>query len=159
MAWKTLFGLCSIKKKHLLLVCRIQTWSHVGFWWATSRCYEIGYHGGKRDKKPRSRIGRPSIEGARDCWDSRHLKKPRGSYLACNFGMRKRSARWLPRLLISDNKHQLTPPPSPRPNWTNWASNCFPIHRILQIWPPATTGFLETSKRCSVVRDFAQMMK
>ena len=30
---------------------------------------------------------------------------------------------------------RLTPPPSPRPNWSNWATNCCPIHCILQIWP------------------------
>jgi len=31
--------------------------------------------------------------------------------------------------------HRLTLPPSPRPNWANSATNCNPIHHILQIWP------------------------
>ena len=44
-------------------------------------------------------------------------------------------------------------------NWMNYASNCFPTHRTLQIWSPATTGFLQTSKRCSRERDLAQMKK
>lgn len=35
-------------------------------------------------------------------------------------------------------KHQLTLPPSPRPNWSNEAANCRPIHGILQIWSGAT---------------------
>jgi len=29
--------------------------------------------------------------------------------------------------------HRLKLPPSPRPNWSNWATNCYPIHHILQI--------------------------
>jgi len=46
--------------------------------------------------------------------------------------------------------------------WSNsmkCTSNFFRIHRIVQIWPPATTGSSQTSKICSVVRDLAQMMK
>jgi len=34
--------------------------------------------------------------------------------------------------------HRLTLPPSPRPNWSNWATDCYPIHHILQIWPRVT---------------------
>jgi len=29
--------------------------------------------------------------------------------------------------------HRLTLPPSARPNCSNWGTNCYPIHRILQI--------------------------
>ena len=40
--------------------------------------------------------------------------------------------------------HRLTPPPSPRPNWSNQATNYCPIHRILQIWPRATSFCFQT---------------
>ena len=33
---------------------------------------------------------------------------------------------------------RLKPPPLPWPNWSNFTTNCCPIHRILQIWPRAT---------------------
>lgn len=33
-------------------------------------------------------------------------------------------------------------------NCMNWSSNCFLIHRILQIWPPATIMYSHTSKKC-----------
>jgi len=35
--------------------------------------------------------------------------------------------------------HRLSLPPSPRPNWSNWATNCYPIHHIPQIWPRVTS--------------------
>jgi len=42
--------------------------------------------------------------------------------------------------------HRLTLPPSPRPNWSNWATNCYPIHHILQIWPRVTSFCFQTWK-------------
>ena len=44
-------------------------------------------------------------------------------------------------------------------NYMKYTSNCFCIHPILQIWPPATTGCLQTSKECSRERDLAPMKK
>ena len=44
-------------------------------------------------------------------------------------------------------------------NYINCTSNCFRTHPILQIWPPATTGCLQTSKECSKERDLAAMKK
>ena len=44
-------------------------------------------------------------------------------------------------------------------NCTNDASNCFLIHHIVQIWPPATTGYSLISKKCSPVRNSSQMKK
>ena len=34
-------------------------------------------------------------------------------------------------------------------NYMNCTSNCFCTYSILQIWPPATTGCLQTPKECS----------
>ena len=34
-------------------------------------------------------------------------------------------------------------------NYMNCPSNCFHTHPILQIWPPATTGYLQALKECS----------
>ena len=44
-------------------------------------------------------------------------------------------------------------------NYMNCTSNCFCTHPILQIWPPVTTGCLQTSKECSRKRDLASMKK
>ncbi|KAF7272807.1 hypothetical protein GWI33_014439 [Rhynchophorus ferrugineus] len=42
----------------------------------------------------------------------------------------------------------------------NWASNCFLIHRILQIWLPAMTiSCSQISKECSLGRDFRRMKR
>lgn len=37
-------------------------------------------------------------------------------------------------------------------NCMNWASNCFCIHRVLQMWIPAIFSCFQTSKRCSLER-------
>jgi len=29
-------------------------------------------------------------------------------------------------------------------NWSNWATNCYPIHHILQIWPRVTSFCFQT---------------
>ena len=44
-------------------------------------------------------------------------------------------------------------------NYMNCTSNCFRTHPFLQIWPPATTGCLQTTKECSRERDLAPMKK
>ena len=44
-------------------------------------------------------------------------------------------------------------------NNMNCTSNCFCTHPILQIWPPATTGCLQTSKECFKERDLAPIKK
>ena len=44
-------------------------------------------------------------------------------------------------------------------NYMNCTSNCFCTHPILQIWPPVTTGCLQTSKDCCRERDLAPMKK
>ena len=44
-------------------------------------------------------------------------------------------------------------------NYMNCTSNCFRTHLILKIWPPATTGCLQTSKECSRERDLAPKKK
>ena len=44
-------------------------------------------------------------------------------------------------------------------NYMNCTSNCFHTHPILQIWPPAITSCLQTSKECSKERDLASMKK
>jgi hypothetical protein len=36
-----------------------------------------------------------------------------------------------------------------------WIANCFPIHRILQIWPPVTFLCLQTSKECLLEKNLA----
>ena len=38
-------------------------------------------------------------------------------------------------------------------NYMNCTSNCFRTHPILQIWPPTTTGCLQTTKECFRKRD------
>ena len=40
-----------------------------------------------------------------------------------------------------------------------WCLICFCTHPILQIWPTATTGCLQTSKECSREKDLAPMKK
>ena len=47
----------------------------------TPKCPENGFHGGKRDKNPRSRVGEPPIIGLSDSGNSRRLKKPPGHNL------------------------------------------------------------------------------
>ena len=42
-------------------------------------------------------------------------------------------------------------------NYMNCILNCFHTYPILQIWLPATTGCLQTSKECSRERDLAPM--
>ena len=44
-------------------------------------------------------------------------------------------------------------------NYMNCSLNCFCMHPILQIWLPATTGCLQTSKEWSRERDLAPMKK
>ena len=41
----------------------------------------------------------------------------------------------------------------------NCTLNCFHTHPILQIWPPANTGCLQTSKEYFTERDLAPMKK
>ena len=38
-------------------------------------------------------------------------------------------------------------------NWMNRAWNCFRTHHIQRIWPPATTTYLQTSRKYSEERD------
>ncbi|KAG5327768.1 SETMR methyltransferase, partial [Pseudoatta argentina] len=47
-----------------------------------------------------------------------------------NLGMKKLSARWVPRSLTM---HRLIPPQSPQPNWSNCATNCCRIYHTLRI--------------------------
>ena len=44
-------------------------------------------------------------------------------------------------------------------NYINCPSDCFRTQPILQIWPPVTTGCLQTSRKCSRERDLAPMKK
>ena len=45
--------------------------------------------------------------------------------------------------------HRVTSQSQRWQNYMNCTSNCFRTHPILQIWLPATTGCLQTSKECS----------
>jgi len=53
--------------------------------------------------------------------------------------------------------HRFTLPPSPRPNWSNWATNCYPIHHNLQIWPRVTSFCFQTGKSHSLDRNLRWM--
>ena len=44
-------------------------------------------------------------------------------------------------------------------NYKNCNLNCFHTHPGLQIWPPATTGCLQTSKECFSERDLVPIKK
>lgn len=72
------------------------------------------------------------------------LKDRMGHILHEILGMRKLSARWMPRLLTPDNKRNCVTTSEPRLNWSSWAMNYCPIHRILQIWPRATSFYFQT---------------
>lgn len=91
-----------------------------------SRCSENDCHGGYRDKNPRSRVGRSSIEGVRDCWDSRHLKRPCGSYPAWNFGHKKAVSTMDDVFLTQDNtRNRETTSDRMLPIGTSAKSFCF----------------------------------
>ena len=47
----------------------------------TPKCPENGFHGGKRDKNPLFRVGRPPIEGLPDSSNTRYLKNALGRNL------------------------------------------------------------------------------
>ena len=79
-------------------------------------------------------------------WDSQGLnyidylekapKRSQGSTMPNNWSdsmpnCRKNDPIWRRKKYSSTTTHQLTPPPSPRPNWSNCTMNCCPIHRIL----------------------------
>jgi len=92
----------------------------------------------------------------REIAESVGMSKDRvGHILPEILGIRKLSVRWVPRLLTPDNKRNrettseqcfITLPPSARPNWSNWATNCYPIDHILQIWPRATSFCFQLEK-------------
>ena len=91
-----------------------------------------------QNNNPWSLIGRPLIEWAQDSCNSRHLKRPHGSYPAWNFGYKKaagvigtafaNSGQQAQRKKCSSTMtmHRLTPPLLPRPNLSNCTMHCFP---------------------------------
>ena len=60
---------------------------------------------------------------------------------------------------LTKNMHRVASQSKRWQNYMNCILDCFRTHPILQIWPPATSGCLQTSKECSRERDLAPMKK
>ena len=57
-------------------------------------------------------------------------------------------------VLFHKTMHHITSLLQQWQNYMNYTLNFFCTHPILQIWPPATTGCLQTSKECSREKRF-----
>ena len=63
------------------------------------------------------------------------------------------------RCSFTKTMHRVTSRSQPSQNYMNCTSNCFCTHLILQIWPPASTGCLQTSIVCPKEWYLAPMKK
>ena len=60
------------------------------------------------------------------------------------------------KVLSTMTTHRLTPPPSPRPNWSNCTTTFCPIHSIHQIWPRETLFLFLNLKNHSPDRNLSR---
>ena len=65
--------------------------------------------------------------------------------------------KWRKMCSFTKTMHRITSHSQPWQNYINCTLNCFCTHPIFQMWPPATTGCLQTSKECSRERNLAPM--